>query len=198
MDNIIEKPGFNGGLLFLGKLMKEDYCFRVRLVGGKVYLICSPNLQEIQKMLDALKKFRIEYQRSHGIILVSKNDALKNMVQKTMAETKTQKELERLNNAETKNRAAGRPYWQTTQGWSTCDRACGGGTQSLQRICIKPKGVGECKGPEILTKKCNLDPCPGVVEIKTKEKEKVMTAKPIVKVMPFSKRFQKYIVSNNY
>lgn len=194
MQNIIEKPGFNGGLVYLGELAPQKFCYRVKLTTNKIYLICSVNQTEIMAQMDTIKKLKIDMQRANGLILVSKNQALRNNTLEAIKHNREQKKLEQLNEASNHNRNSGKPYWMMTQGWSTCDKKCGGGTQTLQRICIKPEGKGECKGKGILTKPCNEEPCPTVIDLKTQEKEKQMVAKPIVKVMPFSKRYQKYIV----
>lgn len=87
------------------------------------------------------------------------------------------------------------PYWTIAQGWSSCSLKCGGGTMTLHRICVKPNGTGQCKGQETITKKCNIDPCPGILELKSNEGYKEKTAKPIVRILPFSKRYQSYTVS---
>jgi len=53
-------------------------------------------------------------------------------------------------------------HWKVLQDWSTCTLACGGGTQTLHRVCIEPtvpEGL-PCIGEPILTKACNEDPCP--------------------------------------
>lgn len=87
-------------------------------------------------------------------------------------------------------------YWITLQSWSTCSLKCGGGTQSYHRMCVPPKSGGKpCQGEAILIKRCNEQPCPTVKSPQDKSKENEETPKPIVKVMPFSSRYQKYTVS---
>lgn len=36
--------------------------------------------------------------------------------------------------------------WINLQDWSTCTLACGGGTQTLQRYCLKPPDALPCEG----------------------------------------------------
>lgn len=51
----------------------------------------------------------------------------------------------------------------TLQDWTQCTLVCGGGTQTMQRMCIPPMNGGKsCEGEAILTKKCNTKPCNGV------------------------------------
>lgn len=57
-------------------------------------------------------------------------------------------------------------YWKVMQDWSTCDRACGGGTQTQHRVCIEPIGSGApCNGNAMITRPCNEQPC-AATEIK--------------------------------
>jgi len=41
--------------------------------------------------------------------------------------------------------------WKNLQDWSTCTLACGGGTKTLHRVCIKGTKGEACKGPEVIT-----------------------------------------------
>ena len=84
-------------------------------------------------------------------------------------------------------------YWIILQQWSQCTLKCGGGKSYLQRMCVPPKEGGKpCNGEAILSKDCNKQPCPGVHDPKNKNTVEQKTMKPIVKIMPFSSRPQRY------
>ena len=87
-------------------------------------------------------------------------------------------------------------YWITIQTWSQCNLKCGGGTSTLQRMCVPPKAGGkDCEGEAIITKSCNIGPCPGVSGNgnKLKENENVTVKNPIMKSLPFSEHPQRYV-----
>ena len=87
-------------------------------------------------------------------------------------------------------------YWITIQNWSQCSLKCGGGTSTLQRMCVPPKAGGkECEGEAIVTKSCNIQPCPDVIGTgqKIEPNKKVTIKKPIMKSAPFSEKPQRYI-----
>ena len=84
------------------------------------------------------------------------------------------------------------PYWKVLQDWSTCTVKCGGGTQTLQRICMKSKTSNlDCKGKNILTRECNTISCEDY-----NNSQNIPSLTPIVKTMQLTTRYQKYIVSN--
>jgi len=84
-------------------------------------------------------------------------------------------------------------YWITLQEWSQCSLHCGGGISTKQRMCVPPKEGGlPCEGPAILTKPCNIQPCPRVKGISPNDQKYDAVKKPIVKIMPFSNRPQRY------
>ena len=87
-------------------------------------------------------------------------------------------------------------YWITIQNWSQCNLKCGGGTSTLQRMCVPPKNGGkDCVGDAIVTKACNTQPCPGMGNNRRKfeENENVTVKNPIMKALPFSEKPQRYI-----
>ena len=87
-------------------------------------------------------------------------------------------------------------YWKIIQSWSQCTLKCGGGKSYLQRICIPPKNGGKkCSGKSILSKNCNKKPCQTDLDIdifKSNNQTCTTILKPIVKVMAFSNRPQRY------
>jgi hypothetical protein len=50
--------------------------------------------------------------------------------------------------------------WINLQDWSTCTLACGGGSQTLHRFCLRPQNAPPCDGESIITRLCNTKPCP--------------------------------------
>jgi len=83
-------------------------------------------------------------------------------------------------------------YWVPLQDWSTCNKKCGGWTRALHRACVPPRGKWRpCEWDELLIKKCNPQPCPNVTE-QWPAKKKEESLPPIVKVMSFSSRYQRY------
>lgn len=85
--------------------------------------------------------------------------------------------------------------WITIQEWSMCTLKCGGGQSYFQRMCVPPKNGGKpCMGEAILTKKCNEQPCPDFGVAKNPKDNTIVqkTNKPIVKIMPFSSKPQRY------
>ena len=84
-------------------------------------------------------------------------------------------------------------YWIVLQTWSQCTLKCGGGKSYLQRMCVPPKEGGKpCNGDAVLNRDCNKNPCPGVMDAGNKNSITQKTMKPIVKIMPFSSRPQRY------
>jgi len=84
-------------------------------------------------------------------------------------------------------------YWIVLQNWSQCTLKCGGGKSYLQRMCVPPKNGGKpCDGKAIIEKDCNKQPCPKVGNSQMKNSTNEMLLKPIVKIMPFSTRPQRY------
>ncbi len=88
------------------------------------------------------------------------------------------------------NKDSFEPYWKVLQDWSTCSLKCGGGSQVLQRICIKPNNSkASCKGKDTLERSCNTQPC-------DEHERNSKTLNPIIKQMKLSNTYQKNIVSN--
>lgn len=88
-------------------------------------------------------------------------------------------------------------YWIVLQTWSQCTLKCGGGKSFLQRMCVPPKNGGKpCIGESIISKDCNTKPCPKVIKtqemLKSQNSNNTQTLKPIIKIMPFSNKPQRY------
>ena len=136
--------------------------------------------------MNYIKKMKVTIQRDQGIVLLPtipkgpKN--ISGMLNPKVA-------LERKN----KPGALADGYWIVLQEWSQCTLKCGGGKSYLQRMCVPPKEGGKpCNGDAILNRDCNKQPCPGVMDPNNKNTIEQKVNKPIVKIMPFSARPQRY------
>lgn len=91
-------------------------------------------------------------------------------------------------------------YWIVLQDWSQCNMKCGGGTSTLQRVCVPPKNGGApCQGDLVINRSCNTEPCPNVYESTQHNPDsniQNIVLPPTVKVMTFSSRPQRYSVTN--
>lgn len=157
-----------------------------------------------------IKQLVINLQRANGEVILNANDKppeAGELLNKKSERDKLEKQaLIDSASGTLKGRGDGSPsvtvknavdgYWIVLQSWSTCSLKCGGGTQSFHRMCVPPKSGGRpCQGEAVLIKRCNEQPCPKIGVPSDKSKENEETPKPIVKVMPFSSRYQRYTVS---
>ena len=164
---------------------------------NKSYLICVKETQKAINLMTVLKKIKIAHQRLTGQIVLSGNELALNATRDKFGNITADNYYNQLAK-DSKGKKSGKesePYWILAQDWSTCSLKCGGGTMTLHRICVRPNGEGSCKGSDTITRVCNTDPCPGITDVTNKENNKIKTAKPIVRVLPFSKRYQSYTVS---
>ena len=177
----------------------------VRLeVGDSSYLvICLDNQVNMMNLIKNIKQLVVNMQRASGQILLKKDNnpfstddlmGRKTEKDKMIAEKLVAGTSDKLSTKISLGPTDG--YWITLQGWSTCSLKCGGGTQSYHRMCVPPKNGGRpCRGEAILIKKCNEQPCAGIGNHSSVKEDEKESAKPIVRVMPFSSRYQKYTVS---
>lgn len=163
---------------------------------GQKWTICGEESKSIIDLASAIKRLVIANQRRLGKVIINQNEIRKKeleekkkILKENAEDSKLMKEFEKK---------SGSSYWILLQSWSSCSLSCGGGTQTMHRKCVKPSTDSPpCKGTETIERKCNIQPCPSVVQLENKKnKEKQMTANPIVKIMPFSSRPQQYIVSH--
>lgn len=194
ISQIIEQPGYNGGLKIIN-MVRNQNCFL--LSSDKLnskWTICLDQPDKMMQLMNNIKQEVITHQRQNGLIVINNNVNLKKQNDKLYKKIGEQKEQDKLMKEFGKKNDED-SYWILMQTWSSCNLACGGGTQSLQRLCVKPKPTSpECKGSALLERKCNEQPCPGIIQLQKKEKEQKAVANPIVKVMQFSNRPQQYIV----
>lgn len=181
---------------------------RVELGESSNVVLCLDNQLNMINLIKSIKQLVINMQRASGQILLKKDNnpfstddlmGRKSEKDKMITEQLTSTisgTMDKSGNKIVVNSPTD-GYWITLQGWSTCSLKCGGGTQSYHRMCVPPKNNGRpCKGDAVLVKKCNEQPCPGIKGPNTEKDPDTETAKPIVRVMPFSSRYQKYTVSS--
>lgn len=159
----------------------EGNCIRV-LTSLENWIVCTKTLQEKENLFTILLKLKINNQREN-YKFISGNDEGSDSTLGSFLN----------NDHSSKKPNVGLPvngYWVILQNWSQCSLKCGGGVSTLHRMCIHPKNGGlPCQGQGIMTKPCNVQPCPENDE----QNSTTTTLKPIVKIMPFSNKPQKYI-----
>jgi hypothetical protein len=144
--------------------------------------------------MNYMKKMKCTIQRDQGIVLLpegpkganndpNKPKTISGMLNPAVAKAKANKAGALIDG-----------YWIVLQTWSQCTLKCGGGKSYLQRMCVPPKEGGKpCNGDAVLNRDCNKQPCPGAVSLGGKGDTVTQKVnKPIVKIMPFSARPQRY------
>lgn len=154
-----------------------------------------------------IKKMKIKLQRDGGIVLTprikeEKDDlTIAGMLNPSKIDTNKSASLSKDSNGnlsvkmDPKKSNIFDGYWIVLQNWSQCTLKCGGGKSYLQRMCVPPKNGGKpCVGEAILTKDCNMHACPKVSKSQEllKKSNNTQILKPLVKIMPFSSRPQRY------
>lgn len=171
------------------------------------YVVCLENKKKLIELMTVIKQALIKMQRENGEILldaktkppssdkVMKRESEKDKLIKDKLTETISGSINSPNGAVTLDSPTD-GYWIKLQDWSTCTLKCGGGTQSYHRMCVPPKNNGKpCQGESILIHRCNEHPCPSIKSPNAGKDKDDEAAKPIVKVMPFSNRYQKYTVS---
>lgn len=147
-------------------------------------------------MMTTIRKIKIQRQRDQGIIIINNIPVADNKVGDLLSGQTPKMNDQSLKitfNSTTSTVYDG--YWITILDWTQCSLKCGGGVSTFQRMCVPPKQGGKpCDGLSILTKPCNVQPCPQVKELKHFRKNMTQAAsqKPVVKIMAFSDRPQRY------
>lgn len=203
-----------GGIKDYGNF-KEGFCFKVqtdipedhfvptpeKLTADKSkyvrWIICTPTEAQKQKFMDILIKLKIKNQRSKNLFVEF--------------EKKKDGTIEPLNNGMEKSLMkdlkTGSTYEESKDckmivlhPWSECNLACGGGKSYLQLMKVMKTPNGEdCKTKDsILTRDCNMQPCPTVnavsrvIEKTKKETISEATQTAEVKMMAISQRPTRY------
>jgi len=192
---------------------KEGFCFKVeteipqeKFIQSKEnltpekskyvrWIICVETQAEKTKFMDILTKLKIKNQRSKGLYIeFSKADSKNGQTIQT-------------NPASVKKHGVGSTYEETKDcrmivlnDWSECTLSCGGGKSYLQLMKVMKNtspDAQDCKTKDsIMTRDCNMQPCPSVAAIektvKTEKAAEVVAANATVKMMSISARPQRY------
>ena len=191
---------YDGGIEDYGNF-PEGFCFRLNLKAGdfSVWTVCTDSLPEKTKLMTKIKMIKVKQQRDAGEIVTNGNIKLAPRPEAQWKNDKAMLEARKMRIARTsfaKSPVDG--YWVTIQNWSQCSLKCGGGETVLQRMCVPPQGNGKpCTGQPIIRMKCNQKPCPrvskyGMVEGNVNNRNTTEVMKPVVKVLEFSSRPQRY------
>lgn len=204
IDPIMEDtPKYVGGIEDFGT-NAEGECFKVKAhVAGQavIWVFCLKEPTQKIAMMKSIRHMRVLRQREKGITYLPKISMPP--TRETLDSITKQKE-EMLVDPDKRKRYSGDiakdGYWQILQDWSQCDLKCGGGTSTLQRLCVPPIGDGKpCVGEAILKRKCNSQPCPNTIvnqyQPNAGSLNNTVELKPVIKVLPFSDRPQRYEVS---
>lgn len=159
-----------------------------------MWVICMKDAPKLNKLMSNIKSLVILNQKRLGQTIIN-YDNLLDKNKRIAMQIRNDNEKEQYAQNDMVNQAGNSSHWVKIQDWSTCSLACGNGTQTLHRICVKTMpNATDCVGSDTLTRPCNVQPCPSINTINSKNSEKAKD--PIVKVLPFSQRYQRYIVIN--
>merc|ERR1711957_128544 len=183
-----------GGIIDFGEF-NEGSCVKVVTKAAKkeVWVVCFETTSKKNTFLDLIRAIKIDEQHQDGLIILKKMPPKPTManILKPSKGPGGMKDGKVAFNVSKQKITDG--YWITIQTWSQCNLKCGGGTSTLQRMCVPPKqGGAACEGDAIITKTCNLQPCPGVSGTGQKF-ENVTVNNPIMKSLPFSEKPQRYV-----
>lgn len=195
ISSVFEGNDFSkGGIVDYGKFA-EGYCTKVATEQSNknsIWIICSEDEEDAKKFRVHLKQLKLTQQRDAGIFRVEggvnqKDKMTLNDLIGNPADNAKEGEAGKV-----KKTVDG--YWILLQNWTQCSLKCGGGVSTLQRMCVPPKhGGNPCEGEAVMTKKCNEQPCPDVIEIHGRNETNKVTLAPVTKVMEFMHRPQRFI-----
>lgn len=176
----------------------EGFCFKVLTFRPRqeTWIVCTESDLEKTNFMKYLKQLKLQQQRNNGqVVLTPQNQANTPTISQILSPPVEAKTTTSSN----ANSVGADGYWITLQDWTQCSLKCGGGTSTLQRMCVPPKNGGApCEGPLIMTKPCNTQPCPNMMSsngldiMNSNGNNSTVVMKPVVKVMPFSSRPQRY------
>jgi len=173
MRTVFEDDQKSGGITDFGDFSEGSCSKAITRESRKiVWIICFQSNSFKKIFIDLLRNLKINEQHEDGIIAIKnnnkgpnkkdtiqdllgldkKNDQLKN--NPNLVTDKNGNLVVKFNSTENHQLIDG--YWIILQDWSQCSLKCGGGTSTLQRMCIPPKyGGAPCKGESIINKPCN-------------------------------------------
>jgi hypothetical protein len=162
------------------------------------WVICLDSEKEKNQLMNMMIKLKLKRQHDLGIYLEIAGNGKKKQ-QGTSESFNEMKEEMKFGPGSASSPNDG--YWVLLQDWTNCTLKCGGGLQYQQLMCVPPKTGGKpCIGDNVRTRPCNQDPCP-LPQVLSKalspgdsssNKADNNTLAPIVKMMPVSKRPQRY------
>ncbi len=210
MRTVFEDDQKSGGITDFGDFSEGSCSKAITRESRKiVWIICFQSNSFKKIFIDLLRNLKINEQHEDGIIAIKnnnkgpnkkdtiqdllgldkKNDQLKN--NPNLVTDKNGNLVVKFNSTENHQLIDG--YWIILQDWSQCSLKCGGGTSTLQRMCIPPKyGGAPCKGESIINKPCNRQPCPDVGST-YQNKNNGTINKPIFKSMMISNNPRRYV-----
>lgn len=182
----------------------EGFCFKILNSKPRMetWVICTDSQGDKTKLMSILKQLKLQMQRLAGMVVMPQtnkkpDETISALMNPNMGPNSNLQGDSSGNlgvgfDAEKQQITDG--YWIVLQDWTQCSLKCGGGTSTLQRMCVPPKNGGAaCEGQAIMTRPCNTNPCPNVRGTDPlKGGNNTFVMKPIVKVMPFSSRPQRY------
>merc|ERR1712151_164595 len=187
-----------GGVTDFGEF-NEGSCAKVvtRTVGKLVWVICFENTNKKNTFIDLVRAIKIDEQHQDGLIVLKKmppKPTMANILKPNKGPGGGLKDGSVAFNVSKQKITDG--YWITIQNWSQCNLKCGGGTSTLQRMCVPPKNGGkDCMGDAIITKACNTQPCPGLGKNRriNEPDENTTVKNPKMMSLPFSEKPQRYV-----
>jgi hypothetical protein len=197
---VMETNGFTGGIIDFGAF-NEGYCFKLATLTHSTWIMCTKSADQKARFMKAIKDVKLMDQRNKGLIITPDSSKAEESIANIFRPTLEDKKKEMQQNGQTTgvNTSDSKDgYWIVLQDWSQCNKKCDGGISTLHRLCIPPHNAGKpCEGEAVMTKPCNIHPCPKVNGNdangkKLLEAEKPVTLKPIIKVMRYSNRPQRY------
>ncbi len=197
--NIFEdqKENKRNGVLDYGKF-NEGYCMKIATKDqyNRVFIICTDSESEKEELIRKIKALKIREQHEKGLILLAKSKVA--IQGETIGALLGKKSSDVKSQPLKKNQKPVDGYWVTLQDWSQCNKKCDGGVSTFHRMCVKPKFGGKaCEGEPVITKKCNMNPCPMVPGSNSSDplnnKDGNTTVMdPVVKILPFTDKPQRY------
>jgi hypothetical protein len=170
-------------------LDKPDFFYKGK---DQIWVICSDHLNQKNKLFTTLLKLKVRRQRDLGL-LATRASIKANRLKIGKSVDKLLKTLPKSKSTKPRD-----GFWIKLYGWTKCTLSCGGGLSYQQYMCVPPKNDGKpCKGKAIRTRPCNTHKCPKVSEtvrkINRKKIKKIENpVKPIIRILPFSTRPQRY------
>ena len=165
----------------------------------EAWILCTDSTKDKMKILNYLIRLTVKIQQSNGLTFKS-NKKLLNANKETLSQLIYPKKKIDIK----RNKGHKDGYWVLIQDWTQCTLKCGGGKKYQQWMCAKPeKGGKPCVGEAIKVQNCNMHPCPNIMTKQhinkngeSEESDEIgntnITLKPIIKMVPFSTRPQRY------